>query len=330
MDKSRFEQTPWIEKYRPFKLDDIILDENTQKRVKKIIEDKEMTNIILPGVPGIGKTTTIKCIASALYGKYANEAVLELNASDDRGIKAVQEKIVTFCKKKMDLNDKDNCLNNKKYAEHKLIFLDEADNMTNKAQRLINNLMEKYHKTTRFAFTCNSSSDIIEGIQSRCIILRFHRLRKKQIVERLNKICELENLDINKKSLETLAEISDGDLRCAINNLQLVNRSYSKINIDNIYKVCSKPQPEILKTIVDSCIKKDLINAKNIIFNLKKIGYSESDIILGLIQLLKLDNSIDEEIRINYLDKVCYYAYLISKGLATDIQLIACVSSLIE
>ncbi len=330
MDRSRFEQTPWIEKYRPSKLEDIILDEHTQKRVKKIIEDREMTNIILPGVPGIGKTTTIKCIATALYGKYANEAVLELNASDDRGIKSVQEKIVTFCKKRMDLNDKDNCLNNKKYAEHKLIFLDEADNMTNKAQRLINNLMEKYHKTTRFAFTCNSSSDIIEGIQSRCIILRFHRLRKEQIVERLKKICEMEQLDINRKSLEILAEISDGDLRSAINNLQLVNRSYTKINTENIYKVCSKPQPEILKTIIDSCIKKDFINSKNIIFNLKKLGYSESDIILGLIQLLKSDNTIKEDIRITYLDKICYYAYLISKGLATDIQLIACISSLIE
>lgn len=330
MDRLRFEQTPWIEKYRPSKLEDIILDENTQKRVKKIIEDREMTNIILPGVPGIGKTTTIKCIATALYGKYTNEAVLELNASDDRGIKSVQEKIVTFCKKKMDLNDKDNCLNNKKYAEHKLIFLDEADNMTNKAQRLINNLMEKYHKTTRFAFTCNSSSDIIEGIQSRCIILRFHRLRKDQIVERLKIICKMENLNINEKYLDTFAEISDGDLRNAINNLQLVNRSYSKINKENIYNVCSKPQPEILKTIINSCIEKDFINAKDIIFNLKKIGYSESDIILGLIQLLKLDNSIKEDIRINYLNKVCYYAYLISKGLATDIQLIACISSLIE
>ena len=99
MDRSRYDQTPWIEKYRPSKLEDIILDEHTQKKVKKIIEDKEMTNIILPGVPGIGKTTTIKCISTALYGKYANEAVLELNASDDRGIKSVQEKIVTFCKK---------------------------------------------------------------------------------------------------------------------------------------------------------------------------------------------------------------------------------------
>jgi len=326
---SRLDQTPWIEKYRPSKLNDIILDDHTYKKIKKIIDDRDMTNLILPGVPGIGKTTTIKCIAKALYGKYADEAVLELNASDDRGIKSVQEKIVTFCKKKMDLNDRGD-KDGRIYSEHKLIFLDEADNMTNKAQRLINNLMEKYNKTTRFAFTCNSSSDIIEGIQSRCIILRFYRLRKEQIVNRLEQICTFENIPINKKGLFVIADLSDGDLRSAINNLQLVFRSYKDVSPDNIYKVCAKPQPEIIKNIINDCINKNLLEAKNKVFGLKKTGYSESDIILGLIQVLKSDNSIQEDIRINFLEKVCYYAYIISKGLSTDIQLIACISSLIK
>jgi len=326
---SRYDMTPWIEKYRPCKLEDIILDEHTIKKIQKIIDDKDMTNLVLPGVPGIGKTTTIKCIARALYGKYADEAVLELNASDDRGIKAVQEKIVTFCKKKMDLNDRGNT-DGRVYSEHKLIFLDEADNMTNKAQRLINNLMEKYNKTTRFAFTCNSSSDIIEGIQSRCIILRFYRLKKYQVVDRLKKICTLEKIDVNIKGLEVIAEIADGDMRSAINNLQLVYRSCNEVNIENIYKICSKPQPVIIKTIINSCIDKNFLTAKNKIFELTKAGYSASDIVHGMIHLLKSDTTIKEDIRINYLEKVCYYAYIISKGLSTDIQLIACITTLIE
>ncbi len=326
---SRYDQTPCIEKYRPSKLEDIILDDNTYKKIKKIIDDKDMTNLILPGVPGVGKTTSIKCIARALYGKYADEAVLELNASDDRGIKSVQEKIVTFCKKKMDLNDRGNN-DGRKYSEHKLIFLDEADNMTNKAQRLINNLMEKYNKTTRFAFTCNSSSDIIEGIQSRCIILRFYRLKKEQVINRLQQICEFEKVEISKKGLEVIAEITDGDLRSAINNLQLVYRSCTKITIENIYTVCSKPQPTFIKRIFDNCINKNFIEATNVIFELKKLGYSESDIILGMIQFLKSEPSLKEDVRINYLEKVCYYAYVISKGLATDIQLVACLTTLVE
>jgi replication factor C subunit 2/4 len=333
------DQMPWIEKYRPTKLEDIILDDHTIKKIRKIIEDKDMPNLILPGVPGIGKTTTIKCIARALYGKYANEAVLELNASDDRGIKSVQEKIVSFCKKKMDLNDRGTNNNNKKYSEHKIIFLDEADNMTNKAQRLINILIEKYQKTTRFAFTCNNSSDIIEGIQSRCIILRFYRLRKEQIITRLTKICEFENVKIDKKSLETLAIISEGDLRTAINNLQLTFRSCQIINPENIYTICSKPQPIALKSIILNCINKDLIGAKTKILELKKIGYSVSDIILGLIYILKIPDDnydkfnldiINEKIKIQFLEIICHYAYIVSKGLPSDIQLIACVCSLIS
>jgi len=325
---SRYDQIPWIEKYRPSKLEDIILDEHIYKKIKKIIDDKEMPNLILPGVPGIGKTTTIKCIIRALYSHYSNDAVLELNASDDRGIKAVKEKIESFCKKQITFND--NPDKTPIYCTHKIIFLDEADNMTNKAQRLINNLMEKYHKTTRFAFTCNSSSDIIEGIQSRCIIMRFYRLQKDQIIKRLEQICKLEDITIKFKPLKTIAEIADGDLRCAINNLQLVYRSCDKITVENIYRVCSKPQPEILKNIIKCCIDKEFLPAKNLIFGFKKNGYSESDIVLGLIQLLKSDYEINEDLRIKFMDKLCYYAYIISKGLASDLQLMACIIELID
>ena len=193
---NKLRDIPWIEKYRPKHIDDLLLEENTLVKIKKFIKDKDMPNLIIPGTPGIGKTTTIKCIARELYGPNIEEAVLELNASDDRGIKTVIDIITNFCTKKMDLNDN---LKEKKYAEHKIIFLDEADNMTETAQLLINNLMDKYHETTRFAFTCNTSSDILEGIQSRCIIMRFFRLRKDFIEERLKYICEKENVKYIKK-----------------------------------------------------------------------------------------------------------------------------------
>jgi len=319
-------QIPWIEKYRPSKLEDIILDEHTNKKVKKILTDLDMPNIILPGVPGIGKTTTIKCITRAFYGKFMNEAVLELNASDDRGIKAVQDKITSFCQKKMDLNERGDAT--RPYSRHKIIFLDEADNMTNKAQGLICTLMEKYHKTTRFAFTCNTSSDIIESIQSRCIILRFYRLRDEQIIKRLKYICDIEKVDITDECLKTIANIAEGDLRMAINNLQLVYRSCDEITEDAIYHICSKPQPAMIKTIITSCMSRDIIDSKNKILELKTRGYSESDIILGLINIIKNSKDIDDKIKMEYLEKVSYYAYIISKGIISPIQLVACVASL--
>ena len=177
MKKRMKKQLPWIEKYRPRKIEDVILDANILAKIKKIIKDRDMPNIIITGTPGIGKTTTIKCIGRALYGKYISSAVLELNASDDRGIK-VDEPITNFCKN-MALFGPDIC-------KHKMIILDEADNITQKAQHAINKKMEDFGATTRFAFTCNKSVDIIDAIQSRCIIFRYIRLSGPEMAKKLN------------------------------------------------------------------------------------------------------------------------------------------------
>jgi len=126
--------TPWIEKYRPVTIEDLVLDEGMFNKIAKILDDKDMPNMIITGVPGVGKTTTISCIAKNLLGKFYGEAVLELNASDDRGIKTVQESIEHFCKKKIYFDDT--------IAQHKIVILDEADNMTIKAQQSIKNLMK--------------------------------------------------------------------------------------------------------------------------------------------------------------------------------------------
>ena len=190
------------------------MDPVTLNKFYKIIGELDMPNCIITGNPGIGKTSTLACLAEHLYGPFKHEAVLELNASDDRGIKAVKDSIIHFCKKKL-------VIKKKKYAKHKLVLLDEADNMTPKAQQLINNLMEQYIHTTRFTFTCNNSCDIIEAIQSRCIIFRYTRLQNDQIIDKLKNICILENVEYDIEGLETLTFLSQGDLRQAINNLQL-------------------------------------------------------------------------------------------------------------
>ena len=138
--------TPWVEKYRPMNVDDLVLDPISLNKIKKIIEEKEMPNIIITGHPGIGKTTTILCIANNLLGKHFNKGVLQLNASDERGVKSVHETIEFFCKKKLDIENS--------FAFHKIVLLDEADNMTQKAQQSINGLIKQYQHCTRFAFTC--------------------------------------------------------------------------------------------------------------------------------------------------------------------------------
>ena len=319
-------ETPWTEKYRPSRLDGITMGKKSFHKISTIIENKDMPHIIIVGVPGTGKTTTIKCIGSSLLGKYSDEYVMELNASDDRGIKVVQEKMTQFCKKKIEINvnDKD------KYSNHKIILLDEADGITLKAQRLINNLIEKYGDTTRFAFTCNDSSKIIEGIQSRCITFYYKRLDKEQIEQKLKKICEREQVKYDDEGIESLLFVSQGDLRAAINNLQIVHSSYGMVNADNIYRLFDKPHPSIIENLFLMCSKGDYVQAFKMLHELTELGYSNSDISLSMVETLKNipRTVLTESTKIKYLTEVGRTALNISKGIDTYLQLTGCIAKL--
>lgn len=314
--------TPWIEKYRPQKVEDLVLDNNTLNKIKKIISDKNMPNIIITGVPGIGKTTTILCIAKNLLEKHFNEGVLELNASDSRGVKVVQESIEYFCKKKLQIGED--------YSHHKIVLLDEADNMTKKAQQSINNLMEQYHESTRFAFTCNNSSDIIEAIQSRCIIFRYARLTNVHVMTKLMRICELEKIPYTEDGLNAIVITAQGDLRQAINNLQLTFNGYINIIPENVYKLCDKPPPLIIQNIFIACKQCDIKTAIKHLNDLRDKGYSSSDISINMINTLKnLNNDIlDETTKIRYMEEVSKACLIISKGMNTPLQLTGCIAAL--
>ncbi|QKF93859.1 replication factor C small subunit [Fadolivirus algeromassiliense] len=314
--------TPWIEKYRPVNVNDLVLEQNTLNKIKKYINDKNMPNIIITGSPGIGKTTTILCIAKNLLGKYFDQMVLELNASDDRGIKTVQESIEYFCKKKINIEDG--------YAQHKIILLDEADHLTKKAQQSINNLMEQYHETTRFAFTCNNSPEIIEAIQSRCTIFRYSRLTNEQMNIRLKKICEIEKVKYSEDGLNAIVTTAQGDLRQAINILQITHNGYIDVIPENVYKLCDKPHPLIITNIIISCSKKDIKTALRYLDDLRNKGYSSSDISLSMVSTIKnIDKDIiNEAIKIKYMNEISKSCLVISKGMNTPLQLTGCIASL--
>lgn len=312
---------PWIEKYRPKTLDDIAVDEITEKKLDNMMKNREMQNIIITGVPGVGKTTTILCLARHLLGKYYKDGLLEMNASDDRGVKAVKDTIINFCKKTLIVDDE-------KY-HHKIILLDEADNMTVKAQQLIKNIMEKY-RDTKFAFTCNNSSDIIEAIQSRCIIFRYKRLTRGMIKNRLTVVCEKENVECTDSGLEALVTTADGDMRQAINNLQLTYNGYNRVTEDYVYKLCDRPHPTVIKEIFLSCKNKNINNAVRQMKDIKKNGYSSYDISLSMINVLKMSSftEIDEYRKIQYTDILSKTVIIINKGVNSDIQLTACLASM--
>eukprot|EP01071_Lankesteria_metandrocarpae_P005127 Lankesteria_metandrocarpae@DN3873_c0_g1_i3.p1 len=174
----------WIEKYRPVHLDDVVGNEGALLRLRSVAQLGNMPNLLLAGPPGTGKTSSVTCLARALLGARFNDGVIELNASDDRGIETVRDTIKTFAKKAIDLPN----------GRHKIVILDECDSMTEAAQQALRRLMELHSDTTRFALACNQSTKVIEPIQSRCAILRFSRVRDDAVLMRIKYICEAEDV----------------------------------------------------------------------------------------------------------------------------------------
>ncbi|KAL0037480.1 hypothetical protein WJX79_010442 [Trebouxia sp. C0005] len=217
---------PWVEKYRPQLVKDIVGNVEAVSRLQIIAEEGNLPNVILAGPPGTGKTTSVLCLAHQLLGPSYRDAVLELNASDDRGIDVVRNKIKMFAQKKVTLPP----------GRHKIVILDEADSMTSGAQQALRRTMEIYSNTTRFALACNQSTKVIEPIQSRCAIVRFTKLGDKEILSRIVYVCQQEKVPYVPEGLEAIIFTADGDMRQALNNLQATHSGFSLINQENVFK----------------------------------------------------------------------------------------------
>lgn len=327
---------PWIEKHRPYKLTGVKIDEHIKTQIMQMIKSHDVPNIILEGPPGVGKTSTIKCVAREIYGKYYSYMVMELNASDDRGIK-IQEPIESFKKAYVHINDEDK----DKIPSFKMIILDEADNMTDKAKHIISGFIKSSVSLLRFAFTCNSKNNIIPSIQSGCHNIQYPPLHDDIIKDRLKEICVSEGIindSLNKKQLRTvlngidaIAQISNGDMRFSINILQLTYDRFNEITVDNVFTIQDKPHPEKSKDIIMCCINGDLGEAIKKITDMKLSGYSGTDITMGLRLALRLDicDDIPEPIKIELWKCISYTSYNISKGLdSSQLQITACVADM--
>jgi replication factor C subunit 2/4 len=307
------EDLPWIEKYRPTKISDILFEDILRDKFNRIINNKIYPNLILTGNPGVGKTTTLLAFTKQVCGKYYNEAVLELNASDNRGLDIVDKMIIHFCKKIVtDSNGN---------PIKKFIIFDEADNITPKAQYVISDLIDQYNKTTIFTFTCNDSAQIIESIQSKSIIVKFNKVSEKNMQNRLKEICKLEKITINDDIINEIVSNSEGDMRSSLINLEVINKGLKeedKINFKNL--MTNKIEKKLLDQLLLVIIEGDFLNCVKYYKNIKMNGYSNIDIIFNLINHVKIVN-IEESIRIKLMSRLSKTFVILNDKSETDIQI---------
>ena len=203
----------WSEKYRPKKLSEVVDQKEIIKGISNLIKSPDIPHMLFAGPAGVGKTTTALCIAMELLGEEWRKNTLELNASDERGIKMVRERVKEFAASIKLAGDKE-------FGKPKIIILDEADEMTSEAQTALRRIIEDSARTTRFVIICNYLSQIIEPIQSRCVVFRFTRLPKEDVIDHLKMICEQQKVKYEEKALAQIYEATGGDLRHSINIMQ--------------------------------------------------------------------------------------------------------------
>ncbi|CZT11379.1 related to replication factor C chain Rfc3 [Rhynchosporium agropyri] len=320
---------PWVEKYRPDTLEDVSGHQDILATINKF----RLPHLLLYGPPGTGKTSTILALARKIYGsKNMRQMVLELNASDDRGIDVVREQIKTFASTKQ-IFTMSTTSSSASMPTYKLIILDEADAMTATAQMALRRIMEKYTANTRFCIIANYTHKLSPALLSRCTRFRFSPLKERDIRVLVDKVIGEENVQINASATEALVKLSKGDMRRALNVLQACHASSTPLHIKNtpkmrekdiqrelisettIYECIASPHPEDISKILNTLLRTpDVTTCLHMINSLKgSQGLALADIITSLSEeLMKLD--VKPEVMITWLDGLAEVEYRLSGG----------------
>jgi replication factor C subunit 2/4 len=316
-NKSNDIKLPWVEKYRPKNSNQILLDPFIKIKIDQMLKAKFIPNLIITGEPGTGKTSTIICLAKQIYPeKYYNEYVLELNASDDRGLYMINNTIYPFCKKKTN-------------GMNKLVILDECDSITLKAQNLLAKIITEFRKNTRFVFICNDCTKIIESIQSICMIIKYPRIMKEDLIFKIEDICKKENVEYTKEGIDSLLFVSDMDIRQSINNLECIYYAFGKVNNDIVYQLIDKPKPLYIEKIINNCLNGNLTEAIETTKELYFKGYYPNDILLTFMKcLLEKDLHIKETTKLKIHEIISLSYIRVNGGLDTLLQLCGCIAKI--
>lgn len=266
------ELLPWVEKYRPKEMSDLVSHDEIIGTITRLIDAGKLPHLLLYGPPGTGKTSTILACAHKMYGKRFSSMVLELNASDDRGIDVVRDQIKEFASTRQMWT-----------TAPKLIILDEADNMTNVAQFALRRVIEKYVSNARFCLICNYSSKIIPALQSRMTRFRFAPLSDEQAMSRTKVVAEAENVRLADGGLEACVRLGNGDMRRCLNLLQSTHMGFGLVTEANVYQCAGQPTPKDIEEILRMLLEEDFTTAfKGIWAMLQDKGIAMQDVLTEL------------------------------------------------
>ncbi len=308
----------WTEKYRPSKFYELVGQDDIVKRVESLTNTLNIPHLLFAGPAGTGKSSLALIIVKELYGPDWHENYLELNASDERGINIVREKVKNFARTK-----------SLGKVPFKIIFLDEADALTPEAQQALRRTMENYSSTCRFILSCNYSSKIIDPIQSRCALFRFKLLEKKDIEKYLGEIIKRENLTIVPESFEIIYEGSEGDCRRATNLLQATASISPNITAELVSTIISNAKPKDIKVVLDYALAGDFQRAREKLLDVMlKESISGQDVIKA-IQKEIWNLPVEPELKVRLTEKTGEAEFRIVEGSDPFIQLQALLASFV-
>lgn len=326
MDLLTGTDVPWIEKYRPNTLDDLASHEDIKSTLERFMKDQSLPHLLFYGPPGTGKTSTILACARKLYEPHQfGQMVLEMNASDDRGIGIVRGPILNFASSRSIFKSK-----------FKLVILDEADQMTQDAQNALRRIIEKYTENTRFCLISNYLNKIIPAIQSRCTRFRFGPLTPAQISPRMDLIIENEQLNITPGGRQAILEMAQGDMRRVVNLLQSTSMTFNEQTIDEIkvYQCCGHPLRSDIEKILKVLLAHDLREAYKIINEIKiEKGLALQDIITQIsnyvkeIEFPEMDENTIKKIKVDIIIKLADIEFHLSNGGSEKIYLSAMIGA---